>query len=109
MGVHKRFTSHPYVLTVGLEEFSDDYDAATRKIFKFLLGDDQHMIEELVSSASQYDTNRWTAAELDSDAHVTDEATSAETIQLFLSMRNESLVEQVLGFDPDLGYEVPSV
>jgi len=95
-------------LVVGLEEFDTDYEATTRKIFEWMLGSNHSKISELVEKASEYDTSQWTAGDDVSD-HLSDKSKTNETLDLFLELHSESIIQKVLNFDQKLGYDAPSL
>eukprot|EP00931_Biecheleriopsis_adriatica_P103727 TRINITY_DN78523_c0_g1_i1.p1 TRINITY_DN78523_c0_g1~~TRINITY_DN78523_c0_g1_i1.p1 ORF type:complete len:351 (-),score=74.94 TRINITY_DN78523_c0_g1_i1:103-1155(-) len=98
------------VQRVGLEEFSEDYDGVTRRMFSFLLGPDHPKINQIVKAAASQDVARWPQKRLANNAHIADEAMAEHLLEILLGMvGNSSEVRTLLSYDEPLGYKVPQL
>eukprot|EP00440_Ansanella_granifera_P030875 gb/GFBE01033530.1/.p1 GENE.gb/GFBE01033530.1/~~gb/GFBE01033530.1/.p1 ORF type:complete len:348 (+),score=65.15 gb/GFBE01033530.1/:1-1044(+) len=100
----------PNVMRVGLEEFGQDFDGMTRKMFEFLLGPDHPKISEMVAASAVEDTSRWSESDIEATNHVADKAKTEATLDALFSLRNSStVVTKTFSFDEPLGYDIPSL
>lgn len=69
LDVYNLTSKDPLALIVNLNEFGQDYDGTTRRIFSHLLGHSHPQIETLVKRVQKFDVKRWSKEKMERTAH----------------------------------------
>jgi len=96
------------ILTIRFEDFSKDFDGATRRIFTHFLGPNQdRLVSELIKVAAVNDVSRWSQEKKVASDHVamSDAKKSAASAMESLFAEREPSVTKVYDLREPMGYE----
>merc|ERR1712232_989115 len=78
------------ILTIGLEDFSMDFDGTIRRIFTHLLGSSQDkLIPKLVELSAVHDVGRWPAEKRTASKHIASSESEAAVVRVLESLQAE--------------------
>lgn len=95
------------VLTLGLEDFENDFDGTTSRMFRFFYGDDDQLVEKLVVAARKADNSRWDWKELKKRPKTQSHVNTNHNVVLakkIISSSTDPIWDQVRDFRHCFGY-----